>query len=136
MEYGYTWSLGDTVKSFYLKGSDLGIGTHEVWVKVINKIHSCETWDTITVNVEDNTGLNDISGEKILVYPNPTSRVVNIEGNNIQGIGIFNIRGQLIHTSNLPKGLYEVDLGKYPKGVYIVKITGRNKVYVRSVILQ
>jgi len=135
-EYGYTWSSGDTVKSFYLKGSDLGIGTHEIWVKVLNKMYGCETWDTITVNVGENTGLHDISGEKILVYPNPTSRVVNIAGNNIQGIGIYDIKGQLIHSSKLRKEVYEVDLGKYPKGVYIVKITGRNRVYVRNVILQ
>ncbi len=136
VQYTYTWSTGDTLENFYLRGSDLGTGTHKVWLRVVNESNGCITSDTLAVTVWDNTGYADQAGERLLIYPNPSGDIFYIEGEHIREIFVFNTKGQLIHSDRNRKNIYKVDLGREQKGIYIVKIVGTSNVHVRSVILQ
>ncbi len=135
-QYSYTWSTSDTLENLYLKGDDLGAGTHEVWIRVVNESNGCVTSDTLAVTVWDNTGYADQNGERLLIYPNPSGDVFYVEGEGIRGISVFNTKGQLIHSDGSRKNIYRVDLGGERKGIYIVKIVRTGNVDVRSVILQ
>jgi hypothetical protein len=65
------------------------------------------------------TGLNDnFNSENYKIYPNPTSGVFTISGENISEVQIRNVFGDLIYAGIAPS----VNLSKHPDGIYLVKI--------------
>ena len=72
------------------------------------------------------TGLNDLSGNSISIFPNPTNNIVNV--NLGDGIGsthysLFTIDGRLIETNNTSNNsMFAVDLTNKANGVYFLKI--------------
>lgn len=67
-------------------------------------------------------GLNNLSAEQIMVYPNPTSTVLNISNNaNVQ---IFDLNGKIIFTAENVK---TVDVSSFNEGTYIVRISSENQ---------
>ncbi len=63
--------------------------------------------------------------KSILVYPNPTSNVLNVRlQNEVQSASasIFNLSGQLVKSTNLKTQDNAVDVSVLPAGVYIVEV--------------
>ena len=72
---------------------------------------------TITVGIDD----HDLSG--IEVFPNPTNHLLNIKGEEMQRIDIYNADGQLVYTKqNDGSDLMQVDVSRYAAGQYFVKV--------------
>ena len=72
---------------------------------------------TITVGIDD----YDLSG--IEVFPNPTNHLLNIKGEGMRHIDIFNADGQLVYTKeNDGADLMQVDVSRYAAGQYFVKV--------------
>lgn len=70
-------------------------------------------------------GLNEI-----IIYPNPTSGVVNIGGDNVD-IKVYNHLGKLIiDESNATK----IDLSNYANGMYHLHITKNEKTIIKKII--
>lgn len=75
------------------------------------------------------TKINNIvsTGEKVIIYPNPTSDIVNIDLTNnilkVNRIIITNIKGEVIfiYNENIDN-IIEVNLANKPSGIYIVRI--------------
>ncbi|MDD4673936.1 MAG: T9SS type A sorting domain-containing protein [Bacteroidales bacterium] len=64
-----------------------------------------------------------------LIYPNPTSDVINIEvPENILSprIYMFDVYGRIVRIDSNSKRNYVIDLKGLPKGIYILKIQGYN----------
>lgn len=75
------------------------------------------------------------------LYPNPSAGKFKISGTEtgIQTIDIYNIRGQNVFHSDTGNGntVNEIDLSKYPKGMYFVNITDNLKAaLVRKIIVE
>lgn len=71
------------------------------------------------------TGESKIS--LITLYPNPTSDYLNIRSDkNIKKVELFDISGKLVLSSKLEN--HRISVGKFPKGIYIVKIYTDNEV--------
>ncbi|MDD2387711.1 MAG: T9SS type A sorting domain-containing protein, partial [Bacteroidales bacterium] len=69
---------------------------------------------------------------KISITPNPTNGLINISGQGINNITIFdNIGKELISTKNT-----NIDLSKYPAGMYFVKISANNEIITKKLIKQ
>lgn len=77
---------------------------------------------------------------KVLIYPNPTSGVVNIELENasMTEITLNSIEGKLIHfkkTANV--SYYSLDLSSYEKGIYLLNLkTSEGEFIVKKIIKQ
>lgn len=73
---------------------------------------------TITVGI-DSHDLPDIE-----VYPNPASSTLNIKGQNMQLISIYNTDGKLVYsTDGHTSDLKQVDVSRFAAGQYYVKVT-------------
>ena len=57
------------------------------------------------------------------MYPNPTSQVLNLEGNIISQVEIFNLQGQIILSEKMENSL-SLDVSSLMAGIYLVKIEG------------
>ncbi len=71
------------------------------------------------------------------VYPNPTTGHIFIKSQNIQNISVINIEGKtIIQKDNLNTESVSLDLSKYEKGIYIIKIVTENGVAIDKLILK
>ncbi|MDB4088759.1 T9SS type A sorting domain-containing protein, partial [Flavobacteriales bacterium] len=70
-------------------------------------------------------GTKELRLEKLSVYPNPTNNNWNIktDGNVINQIDIYDLKGNLIETSNPNSNKIRIDATNYPSGMYIIKAT-------------
>ncbi len=68
-------------------------------------------------------GINNFNKINIIIYPNPTNGVINIEGISNFSYKIYSLNGQLIKSNNHKK---LIDLTGLNTGLYIIKIFDYN----------
>ncbi|MEN8137064.1 MAG: T9SS type A sorting domain-containing protein [Bacteroidota bacterium] len=78
----------------------------------------------------------DISSEKVMVYPNPTSGNVIINNINKERLSVrlFTINGVLVVESMSEEEKVRIDLGNYQAGMYIMHIENGNDKEIIKVI--
>ena len=70
-------------------------------------------------------GINELANaDKINLFPNPATNIVNIEGENISSVMIFDINGKAV-IETIQK---QIDISALAKGVYsVVVISDKNR---------
>lgn len=72
------------------------------------------------------TSLDDDIAEhyaaNIMVYPNPTTGIINVSGENIAAIEVVNIMGQTMLKKNCDGDEANVDISSFTPGIYFVKV--------------
>lgn len=61
------------------------------------------------------------------VYPNPTSDKINIQGVDMTRVAIYSTLGQLMYEASVNGSETSVEVGQFPAGTYIVKVTCGDK---------
>jgi len=70
------------------------------------------------------TGVNELTENDFVVYPNPTNGIVNIKNLNYNSsIELYNILGDLIYKEKVTAESTILDLSKYNAGNYFLKVT-------------
>ena len=95
-------------------------------------------------DIEDVTVVNDpFAGVNIRVYPNPGNGLFRLVVNNVKneslGIEIINLQGQILYRNviNDPAGFSEIiDLTKFGKGLYFLRINDGNKTMVEKILIR
>ncbi len=71
------------------------------------------------------------------VYPNPTTSMITVEGENINVISIYNAAGQLVNIVRVNGDNATVDMSSYGTGVYFLNIVdGANNTSVQRVVVK
>ncbi len=65
----------------------------------------------------------------IEVFPNPSSDIIKIVGNDIKEISLLNSLGQVDRNANKVEGT-EINILQLPAGVHFVKVTTKNNKFV------
>lgn len=77
------------------------------------------------------TGMDELSGEKFRVYPNPTSGKVHVSGKGITEIQVLNATGGLVSS-----GLQDdIDLSTQSSGIYYVRIMTSDGSVMKKIFL-
>jgi Secretion system C-terminal sorting domain len=116
--------------------------------------HSSNTWDvTLALPIAGDTRQNnrwlwmvepatlDLANFEntlqVNLYPNPTNGLFTIETNNSNTIQIdlVNKLGQIVKTQNLDPQNNVIDAQNLSTGIYIVKITDKNKTSIKRLII-
>jgi hypothetical protein len=75
--------------------------------------------------------------DKISIFPNPTSKNINIElENETFKVELLNQIGQVVYTSKEASNKTNIDLSNFSKGLYFLKISTENKVYNKKIVLK
>ena len=130
-QWNYLWSTGDTIASITVSPDE----TTSYSVTVTNGL--CETTDSVTITVT--TGISQYQKTDIRIYPNPTTGIVNVElgmEDSWQngGIQVFDMYGRMLGVVNPSDArgaspqTVEIDLSRYPTGVYLLKVVNDGKV--------
>lgn len=88
---------------------------------VVVTINGCS--DTSSCNVVNSVSLDDLTQHNILVYPNPTDGVFNVEIDEVQeitSIEVTDVLGQIIHTESTVSSISTFDISDHQTGVYFV----------------
>ena len=106
----------------------LGSGLYEYKLKAVYYFgesgFSTPAYALIPVGVEE-------TGDDIFrIFPNPASKVVNIESPiEITGIKVFNNSGQVVLDEKVNVMSYQIDVSKFDKGIYYIRlVTGDTKI--------
>lgn len=73
-------------------------------------------------------GIQELQGNNVKVYPNPSSGIFKLETNNFDGkYMVFDQTGKVIVSGSTSAG--QIDLSNFATGVYFLKIVSGDKVY-------
>ncbi len=117
----YTWSTGSNLASIVVSptvNSGYSIsGTNA---------QGCSSSAIFTQSVTVCTGIQNnatASSINVLVYPNPSNGIFNLQLNNTSVIEITDMLGKVILTDKVNEGNYQLNLGNSVNGIYFVKVT-------------
>ena len=78
----------------------------------------------IVLNISD-YAVSESSSPRVNLYPNPAHSVLNIEGENLEIVSVYNAVGQLIRKESLNGGINTIELG-LESGVYFFRVDDCN----------
>lgn len=64
------------------------------------------------------TGIDEITSSAVVVYPNPTSGILNVESDEVMTVEVFNLLGKIVLTTKQR----QIDLRNYKNGIYLLKV--------------
>jgi hypothetical protein len=125
----YSWHFGDG-------DSSVGINTSHIYSHSQNYLVSiwattskgCRVYGSTILPFTAVNGINELTGEGIKVYPNPTDDILHISMVPIGTIiGIYDLTGKKITEQNMEENvLISFNISSLSAGIYILKITGEN----------
>ena len=144
----YEWHDGSTNSTYLVKGSELGIGEHEISVTVFDTvgttgIHSgketkCLKTDAIKVNVIAANNINTDCDKIFSVFPNPSINKVFIQNNfpeNLFEYEILCTSSKVLQSGLLISKNQEIDITGLKSGLYFVRIKGNSAAGIIKLIV-
>lgn len=135
-KYGNILSMNDDNANCASTSSELNISTvgfDSLYVIV-------EGWGmamgSYTINIgEGPLGVNELSNDPFVIYPNPTSNSFQLEGNYSGDIQILNTEGRVVLSSNITTK-ETVDVSSLTSGFYIVRLKSDLHIYDKKLIIE
>ena len=84
-------------------------------------VNGCENTDSLTIVVEECTGIVEVMNSSLTIYPNPTSDQITIDIKGYNGrvnVEVYDLQGRLLETTTNTI----VSLKKHAKGIYVLKV--------------
>lgn len=122
--WGYTIGTGSA--------SFVNMNTGETLLSVTSSdAYSVKSVDFCVAGISDVEFPDDFSFE---AYPNPTNGVLNIAGNNIDKIEVYNSLGKMVISRQVCSQSANINLGGLSSGLYFVKIYGATTETMKVVV--
>ena len=105
--------------------------------RTANVTVSSEVLTTQTIIVTQNaglTGLEEVTGNPDLIFPNPTNGIVKITCKEASDLSVYDLQGQLLVSKKLKIIDNMIDINQLPTGIYVIKIISGNKVLSAKII--
>lgn len=134
--YQYSWVGPGGFSSTEEDVSGLLPGTYTV--TVIDAFCGVATL-TISVGEGEKEGedtaiiVEELNGMNISIYPNPTKGVVYFKSETPLDIELYTVLGEVVMEK---KGIHEIDLSRYPRGIYLLQLKASDMVLTKKIILQ
>ncbi len=79
----------------------------------------CSNNSVVGGNNQKTTGLSEAGQEsRVKAYPNPSNGQYFIENDSQAHVKVVNTLGQVVFEKNLQEGQNQIDIGKFPSGIY------------------
>ena len=83
----------------------------------------------------ENVSIEEVSESNVLLYPNPTNGIINIEGNGAMTISVMNTLGQKVMEKTATDNTI-IDLSTFGSGIYMVRIETENGTITEKVSIK
>jgi hypothetical protein len=129
---GGNWS-GTGISANMFNPSVAGIGSHVI-IYTYTDGNGCFNTAVDMVQVDDCTGIDEITENPFMVYPNPTDGILTVNTGMQNGkVTILNAIGETI-CSNEINGQMSFDLSEFESGIYFVVFANENGSLVKKLI--
>lgn len=116
------------IQDVYIDGNPVGAMSSYTFTNVTTD-HYIHVSFTNLVGIKEN---NDFA---TVIYPNPTTGIVNIKCNEAAQVNVFNAFGQLLLTqSTNGNDQQTIDISNLPDGLYLIQMIGENGIATKQVI--
>ena len=130
----YIWSTGETTTSISVNPTITA--TYSVTMADGN---GCTNSSTVQVAVDQCTGIQTSSADAlILITPNPSNGIFTVSQmgvNNISKVEIINMLGAKVYSANINADKAEINISKYPDGIYFLRLETNKGIFGRKIIL-
>ena len=135
--YTYQWSPADnlddpTAASPMFTATEAGDFTYTVTVTSGSETATASVNFTVT----DNSGVDENDMNKVVVYPNPASSILNIGGLNDFAnleVKVVNLQGQVVMSAD---NSLEINVSDVAAGVYFIKINCDGQQYLQKIVIE
>lgn len=79
------------------------------------------------------TAIDENAMKNVQIYPNPTSGVIVVKAEMMNGIEVFNSLGQTILVKDVENDEVSLDLSSFGSGIYFISILTENGNFVRKI---
>ena len=124
--YTISWDNAETTEDI----TDLAAGDYTITVTDANGCVSMMTFTVLST-----VGIENELDKQLLIFPNPTKGIVNIQLEGDYSLTILDARGRLVHTSNEADNA-AVDLTSFEAGVYFIRVQKGTDNAMRRIILE
>jgi len=136
VEYGcsnYVWSLGPEYTEHFVKISaeNLNFGVNVIRVTATT-INNCTDSDQVTVTLKEGVNAKIEKAETFYVYPNPTTGIIKINGENIENVRLYDSLGRLMLSTESDA----IDISSFANGIYTLKISTQDNSYLTKIVKQ
>lgn len=84
-----------------------------------------------------NVSLETIEEDKINLYPNPASDILNIESSRlIDRVEIYDAKGRIMHTIDTSSANIQTDVSALQNGIYFIHIVQEDQTLIQKIIIQ
>jgi hypothetical protein len=133
--YTYSWNTGAT-------SQDITFLTPGTYTVTITNSFGCITTETYVV--KDVTGLNDLSAFELLVFPNPSQGIFEVQfahaGTNNLHLKVTDATGRIVRDLGKlqnDEGTLQLDLTQYQSGMYFLQIESSTRtIHVERLIVK
>lgn len=119
---------------------DFSLGTYVKgnceFVAFLQDNESKEVTQTIKIDLSSISGVNELNGNDISVFPNPANQYVKLmsDGNGV--FNIFTTDGKLVKSGSVDKSDKYLDINDIPTGLYIIKYENKTGVFNKKLMIQ
>lgn len=116
-------------------GKKLAIGYDVKSTTVSNAIKDCWVrFDDMILTTAQSTGINNLSENQIVFYPNPSTGIVQIKSTDeINAISVMDITGKVILTQ---LGGKYVDLTEVTNGMYFIQVESSFNLITKKIVIK
>ena len=83
------------------------------------------------IHTVEAVGIGSVGEKRVALYPNPTTELLMIDGDDVQLVEVYDLGGRIVMRSEQAKRLY---LGQLSAGVYYVRVVCKQGVTVNKVV--
>jgi len=107
---------------FYLPAFETAGMQHDTMS--LQTMYGCDSTIILNLVVMPASGIDDVEGVSMSIYPNPTSNIINITIDGVEEatIELYDMYGRLTERIERTSNQTSVDMSKYSTGVYFVRI--------------
>jgi uncharacterized repeat protein (TIGR02543 family) len=119
---------GYEVQDVYIDGNPVGPMTSYTFTNVTADHY-------IHVTFIHSDGVGEINNISAIVYPNPTTGIVNIKCDETVQINVFDTFGQLLSSQNSNGNDHEIiDISNFPNGLYLIQLISQKGMSTKQII--
>ncbi len=127
-DYGNTWiSINNGLVPAKILSLESGSGTLYAGSDKAG-VWKCSIYELLDIN--------SYLLDKIKIYPNPVSEILNIETPETSTLEIINIQGQIVSTKTISDKTGSIDVSELRSGVYTLRIKTDNGIMMKKIIKQ
>jgi len=149
-EFGIVGYQHPSLESYIgLSGSSMYNGEHSLFdeLGLSSSSAGSPTWYYITstpmvrMNFDPSsviTSVGDKLSDKLLIYPNPSNGLINIELDklNFYNISISNILAKEVYNSTISAVNTTLDLSNFNKGLYFIELNDGENIFTKKIIIE